>query len=97
MLPGFSADEGDWCIPALRVLVAPAIVGAVALEALKVLGAYVVPHYVASSSELYGALGVVFALLLWLLVFGRVVVYVAVIEAFRAQRSGIRLTAAGAP
>jgi uncharacterized BrkB/YihY/UPF0761 family membrane protein len=52
---------------------------------LKVLGAYVVPRYVASSSELYGALGAVFALLLWLLVFGRLVVYIAVIEAKRAR------------
>jgi membrane protein len=69
----------------LGVQLVPAIVGAVALEILKVLGAYVVPHYVSSSSELYGALGVVFALLLWLLVFGRVVVYVAVIEALRGK------------
>lgn len=91
----------SWVLPnrgaPMGVLVTPAILGAVALEALKVLGAYVVPHYVSSSSELYGALGVVFALLLWLLGFGRVVVYVAVIEAFRAERSGIRLTAGGAP
>src|SRR5438105_1337583 len=41
----------------LRVQLGPAIAGAVALEVLKVLGAYVVPHYVSSSSELYGALG----------------------------------------
>lgn len=76
-----------WILPnrrtPLRRLLIPAVIGAVALEVLKVLGAYVVPHYVASSSELYGALGTVFALLLWLLVFGRVVVYVAVIEAMR--------------
>jgi membrane protein len=65
------------------VMLVPAVVGAVALEVLKVVGAYVVPHYVTTSSELYGALGVVFAILLWLLVFGRVAVYVAVIEAKR--------------
>jgi membrane protein len=73
--------EAPW-----RSLVVPALLGAIALEVLKVLGAYVVPHYVASSSELYGAIGVVFALLLWLMFFGRLVVYVAVIEAHRAER-----------
>ena len=78
----------SWLLPnrrvALRSLVAPAIAAAVALEVLKVTGAYVVPHYVATSSELYGTIGVVFAILLWLLVFGRVVVYLAVLEASRA-------------
>jgi membrane protein len=64
-----------------RALVGPAILGAIALEVLKVVGGYVVPHYVATSSQLYGALGSVIALLIWLLVFGRLVVYVAVIEA----------------
>ena len=81
----------SWVLPAreapLRARIVPAIVGAVALEGLKVLGAYVVPHYVASSSELYGALGVVFAILLWLLVFGRVVVYLAVIEALMGEQA----------
>ena len=81
-----------WILPnrraPLRELLVPAVIGAVALEVLKVLGAYVVPRYVTSSSELYGALGAVFALLLWLLVFGRVVVYVAVIEAQRATPAG---------
>ncbi len=77
----------SWLLPNRRCgwrrLLLPAVLGAVALEALKVLGAYVVPHYVASSSELYGALGTVFAVLLWLLILGRVVVYMAVIEAER--------------
>jgi membrane protein len=69
----------------LSVMLVPAIIGAFALEVLKVLGAYVVPHYVTTSSELYGTLGVVFAILLWLLVFGRVAVYVAIIEARRGE------------
>ena len=77
----------SWILPTrrapIRVLVVPAIIGALALEVLKVVGAYVVPHYVTTSSELYGAIGVVFAVLLWLLVFGRVVVYIAIIEAKR--------------
>jgi membrane protein len=74
----------SWILPNRRVplaaLVPAALVGAVALEAMKLVGAYAVPHLVARSSEVYGAIGVVFALLVWLLVFGRVVVYVAVIE-----------------
>ncbi|MEX0663597.1 MAG: YhjD/YihY/BrkB family envelope integrity protein [Acidimicrobiia bacterium] len=80
-----------WILPnrraRVRQLLVPALIGAVALEVLKVMGAYVVPRYVSSSSELYGALGTVFALLLWLLVFGRLVVYVAVIEAKRDSRA----------
>jgi uncharacterized BrkB/YihY/UPF0761 family membrane protein len=35
---------------------------------------------VASSSTLYGTLGVVFALLAWLLLFGRLIVYTAVLN-----------------
>jgi membrane protein len=68
-----------------RTLLGPAILGAVALEVLKIAGGYIVPKYIADSSELYGALGVVIALLLWLLVFGRLVVYLAVIEAGRGR------------
>jgi membrane protein len=79
----------SWLLPnravAWRLLIVPALLAAVALEVLKVLGAYVVPRFVANSSELYGAIGVVFAILLWLLILGRVVVYVAVIEAWRGD------------
>jgi membrane protein len=71
----------DW-----HIVLVPALLAAVAFEVLKVVGAYVVPRYVSSSSELYGTIGVVFAILLWLLVLGRVVVYVAVLEAWRAER-----------
>jgi membrane protein len=70
------ADVG---IP-LRALVPGALVGAIGFEVLKALGAYVVPRLVASSSTLYGTLGIVFALLAWLLFFGRLVVYTAVID-----------------
>lgn len=35
---------------------------------------------------MYGTVGVVFALLIWLLLVGRVVVYVAVLEARRWER-----------
>lgn len=80
----------SWLLPnrdvGWRLLIVPALLAAVALEILKVIGAYVVPHYVEKSSELYGTIGIVFAILLWLLILGRVVVYVAVIEAWGAER-----------
>ena len=59
---------------------------AVGLEILKVVGAYYVPKAVASSSALYGSLGVIFALLAWLLIFGRLVVYSAVLNVVRYER-----------
>ncbi|MGH9039164.1 MAG: YihY/virulence factor BrkB family protein [Acidimicrobiia bacterium] len=61
-----------------RELVPGALFGAVGLELLKVAGAYWVPKAVASSSALYGSLGIVFAVLAWLAFFGRLVVYSAV-------------------
>ena len=81
----------SWILPNRRVpvraLVPAAVLGGVALEVLKVLGAYAVPHLVARSSEIYGTIGVVFALLAWLLVFGRLVVYTAIIEARLWERT----------
>ncbi|MDQ3758111.1 MAG: YihY/virulence factor BrkB family protein [Actinomycetota bacterium] len=63
-----------------RALVPGAVLGTVGLEALKVVGAYYVPKAVASSSDLYGTIGVVFAILAWLLLFGKLVVYAAVLD-----------------
>ena len=63
-----------------RALLPAAIVGAAGFELLKVVAAFVVPRFVASSSDLYGPVGVVFAVLGWLLLFGRLVVYSAVVE-----------------
>jgi membrane protein len=81
----------SWVLPNRRVpvgaLIPAAVLGGVALEVLKVLGAYAVPHLVARSSEIYGTIGVVFALLAWLLVFGRVVVYVPIVEARRWEHT----------
>ena len=57
-----------------------ALFAAVGLEVLKAVGAFYVPKLVASSSQLYGTLGVVFALLAWLFFFGRLIVYSAVIN-----------------
>lgn len=63
-----------------RSLVLGSAVGAVALAVLKIVGTRIVPELVTHSSALYGSLGVVFALLVWFLLFGRVVVYVACIQ-----------------
>jgi membrane protein len=72
-----------------RRLLPGALLGAVGLEALKAIGAYYVPRAVASSSQLYGSLGIIFALLAWLLLFGRLVVYSAVLNVVRyEQRCG---------
>jgi membrane protein len=69
-----------------RALLPGALVGAVGFEVLKVLASFVVPRMVASSSDLYGPVGVVFAVLGWLLLFGRLVVYAAVVEVVLWER-----------
>ncbi|MDP9402201.1 MAG: YihY/virulence factor BrkB family protein [Actinomycetota bacterium] len=66
-----------------KPLLPGAVFGALALEGLKAVGAVFVPRVVASSSALYGSIGVVFAILAWLLVFGRLVVYAAVLNVVR--------------
>jgi membrane protein len=74
----------SWILPnrraPLRPLLPAALFGAVALEILKLVGVYVVPRLVSKSSALYGTIGVVFALIAWLWFFGRVVVFVTIIE-----------------
>lgn len=69
-----------------RLLVPGALFGAVGLELLKVAGAYWIPKAVASSSALYGSLGVVFAALAWLAFFGRLIVYSAVVNVVTFER-----------
>jgi membrane protein len=71
----------------VRALLPAAVVGGVALEILKVVGTLVVPRLVADSSALYGTLGIVFAVLAWFLILGRLVVYVAVIEVVGWERT----------
>lgn len=66
-----------------KPLLPGALVGAVGFEALKVLGAIYVPRAVAGSSALYGSIGIVFAIIAWLLFFGRLVVYAAVVNVVR--------------
>jgi membrane protein len=72
--------------PPWRSLLPGSITGAVGLEALKVAGAYVVPLLVAKSSALYGTIGVVFALIAWLWVLGRLVVVVTIVETLDRSR-----------
>jgi membrane protein len=73
-----------WVLPTRRIpvrsMLLAATVGGVCLEVLKIVGTFVIPRIVSQSSELYGAIGAVFALLVWFLVIGRVVVYVTLIE-----------------
>jgi membrane protein len=63
-----------------RALLPGAVLGAAGFEILKVVASFIVPRVVASSSDLYGPVGVVFAVLGWLLIFGRLVVYSAILE-----------------
>jgi membrane protein len=76
-----------------RALLPGAVVGAIGLEVLKAVGAIYVPRAVASSSALYGSIGVVFAVLAWLLFFGRLVVYATVVNVVRWEEDHGTVTA----
>jgi membrane protein len=84
----------SWWLPNRRITwraMLPAVaVGAVTLELLKYAAAVWVPRLIANSSELWGTIGAVFALIAWILVFGRVIAYVAVIEVLEAERLGVK-------
>lgn len=67
-------------------LIPGAVLGAIGLEVLKVVGAFYVPKAVESSSQLYGSLGIVFAILAWLLFFGRLIVYSTVLNVVMYER-----------
>jgi membrane protein len=75
-----------------RVHLPGSLLVAVGFEILKVIGAVLVPRAVASSSALYGSLGVVFAVLAWLLVYGRLIVYGAVLNVVRYERGAGTVT-----
>lgn len=62
-----------------------ALLVAVGVEVLKAVGALYVPRMVASSSALYGSLGVVFAVLALLVLYSRVIVYGAVVNVVRHE------------
>jgi membrane protein len=86
----------SWWLPnrkvSFRAMLPAAVAGAVMLEALKVIGGIWVPRLVSNASELWGTIGTVFALIAWILFFGRVVVYVTVIEVLEAERIGEKQT-----
>jgi len=71
------------CDVGWKPLIPGAIVGALGLEVLKLLGAVYVPRAVASSSAVYGSIGVVFAVLAWLFFFGRLIVYASTVNVVR--------------
>jgi membrane protein len=69
-----------------RALLPGALTGAAGFEILKMAASVVVPRIVERSSDLYGSMGVVFAILAWLFLFGRLVVYSAVVEVVMWER-----------
>lgn len=68
-----------------RELIPGTILGVIGLEVLKFAGGVWVPKAVASSSSVYGTIGVVFAVLAWLLLFGKLVVYSSVLNVVMAE------------
>jgi membrane protein len=76
-----------------RGLLPGALTGAIGLEILKAVGAIWVPRAVAHSSALYGSIGTVFAVLAWLLFFGRLVVYASVVNVVRWEEDHGTVTA----
>jgi membrane protein len=64
-----------------------AVVGAVGLGVLKLVGAVYVPRLVASSSALYGSIGVVFAVLAWFVLGARLLMYATAYNVVRFERS----------
>jgi membrane protein len=70
-----------------------AMLVAAGFEVLKAIGSVYVPRAVASSSALYGSLGVVFAVLAWLLLYGRLIVYGAVVNVLHHEAEAGTVTA----
>jgi membrane protein len=69
-----------------RPLLPGAILGGVGLEVLKAVGGFYVPRLVSRSSQLYGSIGIVFAILAWLLLLGQLVVYSSVLNVVLWER-----------
>ena len=62
-----------------------ALLMGVGFEVLKVVGGVYIPRAVSGSSALYGSLGVVFAVLAWLAIYARLIVYGAVLNVVRYE------------
>lgn len=71
-------------VPA-RELLPGAIAAGIGFEVLKLVGTVYVPQLVARSSSLYGPLGIVFAILAWLAIFARLIVYCSTLNAVRFE------------
>ncbi|MGE3621351.1 MAG: YhjD/YihY/BrkB family envelope integrity protein [Acidimicrobiia bacterium] len=69
-----------------------AVLAGVGFEVLKAVGTVLLPRSVASSSALYGTLGVVFAVLAWLALYGRLVVYSLALNVVRHEARAGTLT-----
>lgn len=78
----------------VRALIPGAVLAAVGFEILKFVGTIYVPRLVAQSSSLYGPLGIVFALIAWLMIFARLIVYASTLNAVRFEESVGRRTVA---
>lgn len=76
-----------------RPLLPGAVMGAVGMQVLQTVGGVYVPRVVSSTSALYGSIGVVFAILAWLLFFGRLVVYAATLNVVRWEEDHGTVTA----
>lgn len=74
-----------------KALLPGAAFAAVGFEILKAVGSILVPRLVASSQALYGTLGIVFATLAWLLLFGRLLVYANVLNAVRWEEDHVKV------
>jgi membrane protein len=69
-----------------RPLLPGALLGATGFEILKLGGAYFVPRAVASASALYGSIGIIFAVMAWLLLFGKLIIYSEVLNVVLYER-----------
>jgi len=76
-----------------KPLLPGAILGAVGLQLLQAVGGVYLPRLVSSTSALYGTLGVVFAILAWLLFFGRLLVCAATLNVVRWEEEHGTVTA----
>jgi membrane protein len=70
-----------------------AVLIAAGFEVLKVIGTVFLPRAVARSSALYGVIGVVFAVLAWLLIYARLIVYGIVLNVMRWEAERGTVTA----
>lgn len=70
-----------------RSMLPGALLGAAGFEVLKLGATLYLPRLISNSSSLYGPLGVVFAILAWLALFARLLVYASALNAVLYERS----------